>query len=215
MSATNHLQSQKSLQSCPHVISPWELDIGLLKLLKLISLLIGPRFLLFLFNKGGLLVFLVHKGAPLMLLRGNLIFIHRQLLYVSAPQILNSDLPIGLRPLALLEGGSHLQEAPPHSLAENRDTFPAIHGQSGDGCSFLQTGKDLAKENEKNSLRFGPAPSRRRPQRLRDQRPEARTSSTSSFRDSRYYGRARNPAKQHERSITAPTERNILPITGQ
>ncbi|CAB1433697.1 unnamed protein product [Pleuronectes platessa] len=120
----------------------------------------------------------------------------------SAPQILNSDLPIGLRPLALLEGGSHLQEAPPHSLAENRDTFPAIHGQSGDGCSFLQTGKDLAKENEKNSLRFGPAPSRRRPQRLRDQRPEARTSSTSSFRDSRYYGRARNPAKQHEADLT-------------
>ncbi|CAB1447582.1 unnamed protein product [Pleuronectes platessa] len=61
-----------------------------------------------------------------------------------------------------------------------------------------ETGKDLAKENEKNPLRFGPAQSRRRPQRLRDQRPEARTSSTSSFRDSRYSGRARNPAKQHE-----------------
>ncbi|CAB1433792.1 unnamed protein product [Pleuronectes platessa] len=65
-----------------------------------------------------------------------------------------------------------------------------------------ETGKDLAKENEKNPLRFGPAQSRRRPQRLRDQRPEARTSSTSSFRDSRYSGRARNPAKQHERAVT-------------
>ncbi|CAB1425879.1 unnamed protein product [Pleuronectes platessa] len=65
-----------------------------------------------------------------------------------------------------------------------------------------ETGKDLAKENEKNPLRFGPAQSRRRPQRLRDQRPEARTSSTSSFRDSRYSGRARNPAKQHEADLT-------------
>ncbi|CAB1460425.1 unnamed protein product [Pleuronectes platessa] len=61
------------------------------------------------------------------------------------------------------ESKNSAAETPPHSLAENRDTFPAIHGQSGHGCSFLQTGKDLAKENEKHSLRFGPASSRRRP----------------------------------------------------
>ncbi|CAB1434612.1 unnamed protein product [Pleuronectes platessa] len=91
----------------------------------------------------------------------------------TAPQILNSDLPIGLRPLALLEGGSHLQDGQRPYQGE-REAFSPIR----------------------------PSVISPSPQRLRDQRSEARTSSTSSFRDSRYYGCARNPAKQHERAVT-------------
>eukprot|EP00064_Thunnus_orientalis_P017502 superscaffoldBa00003736_g17585 len=68
----------------------WDIDTN--QPLKLLSLLIGPEFLLFLFNVWGLWVLLVQTGTPPLLLRGNLFFTLQQLLDICRKQETNEML---------------------------------------------------------------------------------------------------------------------------
>ncbi|TNN41937.1 hypothetical protein EYF80_047895 [Liparis tanakae] len=60
----------------------WEPDASLLQTFKLLSLLAGPEFLLFLFDVKGVWFNLVQTGAPVLLLKGNLFLNLQQLLDV-------------------------------------------------------------------------------------------------------------------------------------